>query len=246
MASITSQSKPLILLVDDEPDLLEVIKIELEYQGFRVLLAKNGNQAIDVMTHESPDVILSDIRMSHGDGIFLLHHVMANRGGKPPVVFMSGYADLDEATAFEQGAVGYLHKPMDTAVLVEALRRAILPPRERWSAPDYSKPSRSLCLSCPDYEAAKRMGRLSVGRGGFFVACDPGEFEPSDLIDFEIKIGKSVQLSGAGIVRWVRSSALASGASGCGIEFISLKGASQHFVDAVLEAHPQRAFIPVR
>lgn len=245
-SNLTSESAPLVLLVDDEPDLLQLLGIELKYAGFKVVTAQNGCDAIEVMKRTMPDVILSDIRMPHGDGIFLLDHVMTEREGHPPLVFMSAFADLGEAAALERGASGYLHKPVDIHTVVELLRRVTLAPHERWSSPVDTTSCKALRLSYPAYEKVKRQGRLSIGRGGFFAACDASVFGDGDRVAFEIDVGKSDHLLGVGIIRWTRVGAASKDVpGGCGIEILSMNGTSQKFVQSVLETQPARAFVPL-
>lgn len=241
-----SNSSPrLILLVDDEPDLLEVLGIELEYAGFKTATARNGYEAIEMMKRIDPDAVLSDIRMPHGDGIFLLEHLMNERKGQPPLVFMSGFADLDEAAAFEKGAAGYLHKPIDIRLLVETLKRVTLTPRERWSLPVDASTCKTLRLNYPAYEKVKKEGKLRIGRGGFFAACDATAFDDGECIVFDIDLGKTDRLSGVGIVRWTRTGSRARGVSGCGVEILGMDDTSQEFVQNVLKADPERAFVPL-
>lgn len=247
MTAFTHANKPasVILLVDDEPDLLQLLRVELEDAGFKTLSASNGHEAIEVMKRATPDAILSDIRMPHGDGLFLLDHVMNERKGHPPVVFISGFADIDEAAAMERGAAGYLHKPIDPQAIAELLRRVTLAPHERWSEPTDASSCKALRLTYPPYDKVKKQGRLSIGRGGFFAACDASVFDDGDHVAFDIDVGTSDRLLGVGIVRWTRTGAVTKGKPGCGIEILSMNDASQKFVQSVLETQPPRAFVPL-
>ena len=64
-----------ILVVDDEPDLRELLADEFEYAGHKPFLASNGKEAYDLCTNEEFDAVISDVRMPGGDGIELLEDI---------------------------------------------------------------------------------------------------------------------------------------------------------------------------
>ena len=86
-----------ILVVDDEPDIRELVREILEDEGYRVTVAENGERARNAFIKNTPDLVLLDIWMPDVDGITLLREWSA--GGVPecPVVVMSGHGNLETA-----------------------------------------------------------------------------------------------------------------------------------------------------
>lgn len=115
---------PTILIVDDEEDLLEMLKFEFEFQGFNVNLATGGDQAFLHFKENDIDVVLSDIRMPSGDGISLLKHIL-EVSPKTPFFFMSGYSEISEEDALKKGAAAYFVKPFDLPAIVERIKASV-------------------------------------------------------------------------------------------------------------------------
>ena len=106
-----------ILVVDDEPEVLDLLAETLERYGARTFRASGGIVAAKLLEKEKVDLVLSDIRMPDGDGIYLLGEVTRILGG-PPVVLMTGYSDLTEEEAMKRGAKALITKPFDFVGLV--------------------------------------------------------------------------------------------------------------------------------
>lgn len=108
---MASQSKT-ILVVDDEPDLRDILKKELELDGCSVLEAKNGTEALELVKSRQVGAIISDIRMPGGDGLTLLNEVKKHNAALP-IILVSGYSDINYARALKLGAAGLYAKPFD-------------------------------------------------------------------------------------------------------------------------------------
>ncbi len=113
-----------VLVVDDEKDLCEIVSFELEDIGFSVVTAHNGVEAFEVVQSQEIDLIVSDVRMTGGDGIELLENVKAYNPEKPPVILMTGFADVTEKDVLEKGAISMLAKPISFDELRESIERA--------------------------------------------------------------------------------------------------------------------------
>ena len=102
-----------ILVSDDEPSMRDMLRIVLRRDGYDVLVAENGRQAIDVLKRDDVDLLLSDIRMSDLSGVEVLRQAKALRGDI--VVFMmTAFASTQTAVeAMRLGAVDYLTKPFN-------------------------------------------------------------------------------------------------------------------------------------
>ena len=109
--------RPLVLVVDDDPDILEAICDVLEREGYRVARARQGQEALDRVGEERPGAILLDLMMPVMDGVAFAEALRARTGGAPiPIVVIS--ADGNPQRAEAVGAQGYLAKPFDIDALL--------------------------------------------------------------------------------------------------------------------------------
>lgn len=115
-----------VLVVDDEPDLRDLLAYEFEEIGFNVIQAESGRDGAAVFDSNSINVIISDIRMPGGSGLDLLDHVRENSKKKmPPFFLITGFADVSEEQAIAKGARCLFHKPFDIDEIMNAVRSAI-------------------------------------------------------------------------------------------------------------------------
>ncbi len=115
-----------ILVVDDEPDIRNLVKEILEDEGFEVSVAESGEEARQARRKRRPDLILLDIWMDDVDGITLLRE-WSESGGLPcPVVVMSGHGTVETAVeATRLGAYDFIEKPISLAKLLLVVNRAL-------------------------------------------------------------------------------------------------------------------------
>jgi two-component system alkaline phosphatase synthesis response regulator PhoP len=107
-----------VLIVDDEPDILLLLRIDLEGEGYETLLAADGETALRRIVDEQPDVVLLDVMMPVVDGWGVLQR-LAQQGVSTKVIVLSAKASgADVARALELGALEYVTKPFDPAALV--------------------------------------------------------------------------------------------------------------------------------
>ena len=111
-----------ILLVDDEPEILEVIKEFLELKGHTVETANNGKSGLDmVLGHNDFDLVFSDIGMPEMDGLTLLEKIRSN-DIDTPVILISGQSDVSNTIrALQLGALDFIVKPVYLKSVEEAL-----------------------------------------------------------------------------------------------------------------------------
>jgi two-component system response regulator HydG len=115
---------PKILVVDDENAILDTLRILLRREGFEVATAVGGQQGVEMIAQERPDVVLSDVRMPGVGGLEVL---LAAREVDPglPVILMTAQASLQTAMrAVNEGAFYYIQKPFQNDELVAICRRA--------------------------------------------------------------------------------------------------------------------------
>jgi chemosensory pili system protein ChpA (sensor histidine kinase/response regulator) len=118
---------PLALVVDDSITMRRVTQRLLERNGFRVVTAKDGLEAIGVLQDHRPDIILLDIEMPRMDGYEFAKHVRNNQDtvAVPIVMITSRVSDKHRARAIEVGVNDYLGKPYQERQLLEAVRRQL-------------------------------------------------------------------------------------------------------------------------
>jgi len=117
--------KDRILVIDDEPDIRKTLKMTLEYEGYEILTAANGNEGLDRARSERPDAILLDIKMPGLDGLEVLERLKV-QGSEAPVLMISGHGDISDAVkATKLGAFDFLEKPLEQERLLLALRNAL-------------------------------------------------------------------------------------------------------------------------
>ena len=112
--SLESSKKGVILIVDDNPDNLELLLFVLSDSDFSVLLATDGESAIKKVEEAHPDLILLDVMMPGIDGFETCRRLKANESSKDiPVIFMTALSEtVDKVRGFNVGAVDYITKPM--------------------------------------------------------------------------------------------------------------------------------------
>ena len=115
-----------ILVVDDEPDIRDLVKDILEDEGFTVDIAENGQQARDARRNRRPDLVLLDIWMPDIDGVSLLKEWAENDQLPCPVIMISGHGTVETAVeATRLGAYDYIEKPLSYNKLLLTVRRAL-------------------------------------------------------------------------------------------------------------------------
>jgi DNA-binding response OmpR family regulator len=105
-----------LLVVEDIPDILNLLKATLEFKGYRVVTAREGNEALEAVAKERPSLIITDILMPKMDGFSLVHQLRLNSETRDiPVVFLSAtyVAPEDKSFALNLGVIRFVEKPVD-------------------------------------------------------------------------------------------------------------------------------------
>ena len=115
-----------ILVVDDEPDILALVKEILEDEGYEIDLAEDAASARAARRNRRPDLVLLDIWLPDSDGLSLLREWSESGTEGAPVIMMSGHGTVETAVeATRLGAYDFLEKPLSTAKLLLTVRRAL-------------------------------------------------------------------------------------------------------------------------
>jgi DNA-binding response OmpR family regulator len=105
-----------LLIVEDDPDILKLLQTTLTFRGYRVITARNGREALDLLRVQRPAIVIADIMMPKLDGFGLVHRMrLAPDTSDIPVVFITAtyVAPEDKEFALEIGATRFLQKPVD-------------------------------------------------------------------------------------------------------------------------------------
>jgi len=116
-----------ILIVDDEPDILKIVSFRLEANGYKILLAKNGQEALDLVQNKRPDIVLLDLRLPDIDGCEVCRKIKADKTLKDiPVIFLtaSQFRNIKEMMK-ESKADDYLSKPFEPKELLEKVKKFV-------------------------------------------------------------------------------------------------------------------------
>ncbi len=159
-----------VLVVDDEANMRKVLSAHLRRDGFRVLTANDGQEALELMSHGPVDVVLSDLRMPRLDGLGLLRALNEHHPALP-VVLLTAHGTVDTAVdAMKLGAFDYLTKPFDRDELRVVIRKA--------------SAASELRSTEPEPEPHGRYGM--IGRSGaledVFKTIDKVAFSPSTVL----------------------------------------------------------------
>jgi DNA-binding response OmpR family regulator len=122
---IMSARRPRALIVEDDPDLLVVLRVNLQAAGFDTALAGDGRTALARIQAERPDVVLLDVMLPGIDGWRVLHE-LRDREDRVPVVVCSAKRNAEDVARAEAlGAAAYVVKPFDIDRVVEAAVEAV-------------------------------------------------------------------------------------------------------------------------
>ena len=113
-----------ILLVDDEPDILEFMEYNLKKEGYNVFLGKNGSEAVAIAKKEQPDLIILDIMMPGMDGIEACRIIRSNASLKDTMItFLTARnEDYSQIAGFDVGADDYISKPIKPRVMLSRIK----------------------------------------------------------------------------------------------------------------------------
>ena len=113
-----------MLIVEDIPNILELLDLTLKFNGYQVLTARNGQEALDVLESKRPALIMTDILMPRMDGFTLIYRLRSDQKNRDiPVVFLSAtyVSPEDKDFAATLGATKFIEKPIDTKMLLKTI-----------------------------------------------------------------------------------------------------------------------------
>ncbi|MEA3397807.1 MAG: response regulator transcription factor [Chloroflexota bacterium] len=156
-----------ILVVDDEPQIVRVVRGYLEQAGFRVVTAYNGKDALFTARHEHPDLVVLDLQLPGMDGWEFARRIRAEQPGVGIIMLTARVEEADRIVGLELGADDYVTKPFSPRELLARVRAVL---RRMQASP---APSEVLRVG----ELTLDRGRREVARAGEPVELTPTEFE---------------------------------------------------------------------
>ena len=114
-----------LLLVDDDPGLLKLLGMRLVSEGYSVVTAESGPEALRVLGREKVDLVMSDLRMDEMDGLQLFSEIQKGQPGMPVIILTAHGSIPDAVAATQQGVFSFLTKPVDKDALYKAIDEAL-------------------------------------------------------------------------------------------------------------------------
>jgi two-component system alkaline phosphatase synthesis response regulator PhoP len=151
-----------ILLVDDEPDILEIVSYNLRNEGYQIFTASNGIEAIKSAKKIIPHLILLDVMMPEMDGIEACEKIRDTKGMEDVIIafFTARGEDYSQVAGFEAGADDYITKPVKPKVLVSKVKSLL----------------RRLKESTSETENIIKIGDITINKDEYFVQMDKQKF----------------------------------------------------------------------
>lgn len=127
MKEINTINTKQLMLVDDDPNLILLVKDYLEFRGYQVITAGNGREALDLLEEQIPDLIICDVMMPEMDGYSLVQHIRENSTTEwVPVLFLSAKGQSqDRVKGLNTGADVYIVKPFEPEELVAQVESSL-------------------------------------------------------------------------------------------------------------------------
>ena len=117
-------SKPIVLVVDDEPQILRVIRASLPLRGYEVITASSGEEALNQISKQAPDLIILDLVMPEMSGLDVCRRVR-EFSAVPIIVLSAKGSQSDKVTALDLGADDYVTKPFGMDELLARVRAVL-------------------------------------------------------------------------------------------------------------------------
>jgi len=228
-----------ILVVDDEPELLDIYAEWLAKAGCKsVKTAKDGKEALAAIAEWPIDLVLTDVRMPVMDGVTLVRCLAKSGRPIPSIVFVSGFGDVDKREMYALGVEAFLAKPCQKEELLVVMEHALADRSTLWLTPLDLAPRQSIVLELDQIDETLGLKSLQLGHGGFSV------FENGTLglgkITFQCDIASHQQrISGQGYVRWKSQIERK-----IGVEFAFIEEPGRSWLLGEIKTRNPRSFIP--
>ncbi len=176
-----------ILLVDDEPDILEIVGYNLSTEGYEIFTAKNGKEAITEAKKHLPHLIILDVMMPVMDGVEACEKLrLLPQLSETVITFLTARSeDYSQVAGFEAGADDYITKPIKPKVLVSKVKALLRRFKEKEEAPENIKIG-DLIIDREEYKVIKSGTTINLPRKEFellaLLASKPGKVFKREVI----------------------------------------------------------------
>ena len=132
--TLNSGERHKILITDDDPVIIELLQVNLEFEGYDVITAADGLEAVERVARDAPDLVILDIMMPRMDGWTARAEMLKDpRTAEIPVIFLSARAQqADLRKGYESGVAAYVTKPFEPVELLDLIEQIL--------AGNYSRP----------------------------------------------------------------------------------------------------------
>jgi len=236
-----------ILVVDDDELLRRVLVSDFARRGYEVCEAGDGAQALEWLARKSFDLVISDVKMPKMDGAELLTTIREIYQEVPVFIFVTGFTEMSLEEAYNKGACALFSKPFNRQNFLKAVEWNLLPTLERWKEPiPRLSTDFRIEMTLKNTNQTVQGQMLNIGRGGMFVSMEAPFPAVGETLEFHIFFNHAaaIQLSGQGIIRWVRSQSSSGRSGGCGIEFLNFADNSMPEVIRLIETFKPLSFTP--
>ncbi len=180
-----------ILLVDDEPDILEIVGYNLKNEGYQITTAKNGLEAVEKAKKIKPHLIILDIMMPEMDGMEACEKIRATKGLEHVLItfFTARGEDYSQVAGFNVGADDYITKPIKPKVLLSKIKALLRRVKEDTTAENIKKVEiGGIIIDRDEYVVIKDGKKLALPKKEFelfsLLTSKPGKvFKRDDILD---------------------------------------------------------------
>ncbi|RCT53862.1 response regulator transcription factor [Winogradskyella sp. KYW1333] len=179
-----------ILLVDDEPDILEIVRYNLSSQGYQIIIGKNGIEAVEKAKKHKPHLIILDVMMPEMDGIEACEKIreLPNQNDTIITFLTARGEDYSQVAGFDAGADDYIAKPIKPKVLVSKVKALLRRLKESDSSADSIVKIGDLIIYKDEYKITKKGEEITLPRKEFellsLLVNKPGKvFKRDEILD---------------------------------------------------------------
>jgi DNA-binding NarL/FixJ family response regulator len=240
--------KPNILIIDDEPEICDLLANHLSEKGMRVHKFSDPTKVMDCLADHKIDVIISDIRMPKMDGLQLLTEIRKIYHYTPPILFLTGFSSKgDTEKVMNLGAVALLEKPIDMDKIVGAiLENFVEEPAERRSL---FRLAEQIPVSINE---RLEVTMDNVGYGGLFIPFEgqrSSELQNLDIgktfsFQFTLREGEVHKIRAVGEIVWKRLDATAQMRPGVGVKLLEINEPDRELIWHYIRLKRILSFIP--